>query len=288
MGILWLCAQLPFSVQGAIGRFCGRCLFHIARRRRHIAEVNLRLCFPELTPAERAHLLREHFVALGLGLIEVGIGWWTPRRRLLRLGKVTGAEHAVSILAQGRGVLLLGAHYTTLEISAALLACLSQVRFSIVYRPHENPLLEYLFQRQRARSAEQAIARDDMKGMVRALRAGQVVWFAPDQNYGHKHSLFSPFFGVAAATNTATRRLAKLTGAAVVPFASRRQPGTLAGYEVELFPALQDFPSDDVQQDTDRLNDMLAAQIRRAPEQYFWIHRRFKDRPAGEGDVYDA
>jgi len=220
--------------------------------------------------------------------MEVGIAWWTPRRRLLQAGKVIGAEHAASALAQGQGVLLLGAHYTTLEISAALLASLSDVRFSIVYRPHENPVMEYLFQRQRVRSARQAIARDDIKGMVRALRAGQVVWFAPDQNYGHKHSLFSPFFGVPAATNIATSRLAKLTGAAVVPFASRRQPGTLAGYEVELLPPLQNFPSDDVQQDTDRLNEMLAAQIRRSPEQYLWIHRRFKDRPPGEDDVYDA
>lgn len=220
--------------------------------------------------------------------MEVGIAWWAPRRRLLQLGRVVGAEHALAALAQGKGVLLLGAHYTTLEISAALLACLSDVRFSIVYRPHENPILEYLFQRQRVRSAEQAIARDDMKELVRALRAGRTVWFAPDQNFGHKHSVFSPFFGVAAATNTATSRLAKLTGAVVIPFASRRRPGTLADYEVELFPALHDFPSDDLQHDIDRLNRLLETQIRRAPEQYLWIHRRFKDRPPGEKNVYDA
>lgn len=287
MGMLWLCAKLPFPVQGVIGRLTGWCLFHFARRRRRIAEINLKLCFPELTPAALTSLLREHFAALGLGLIEVGIAWWTPRSRLLRAGRVIGAEYATAALAQGKGVLLLGAHYTTLEISAALLACLSGVRFSIVYRPHENPVLEYLFQRQRVRSAEQAIARDDMKGMVRALRAGRVVWFAPDQNFGHKHSLFSPFFGVAAATNTATSRLAKLTGAAVVPFASRRRPGTLGNYEVEFLPALPDFPSDDLQQDTDRLNRLLETQIRRAPEQYLWIHRRFKDRPGGESNVYD-
>lgn len=288
VGCLWCCAQLPFALQSRIGRFCGRTLYHLAPRRRHIADVNLKLCFPELPPAARTQLLHQHFVALGLALMEVGIAWWTPRSRLLRAGKLIGAEHAASALAQGRGVLLLGAHYTTLEISAALLSSLSDVRFSIVYRPHENPVVEYLFQRQRVRSAKQAIARDDIKGMVRALRAGQVVWFAPDQNYGHKHSLFSPFFGVAAATNTATSRLAKLTGAVVVPFASRRQRGTLGGYEVEFLPPLQDFPSDDVQQDTDRLNEILATQIRRAPEQYLWIHRRFKDRPPGERDVYDV
>lgn len=220
--------------------------------------------------------------------MEVGIAWWAPRWRLLHAGRVIGAEYASAALAQGKGVILLGAHYTTLEISAALLANLSDVRFSIVYRRHENPVLEYLFQRQRVRSAAQAIARDDMKAMVRALRAGHVVWFAPDQNFGHKHGLFSPFFGVAAATNTATSRLASLTGAAVVPFASRRRRGTLADYEVEFLPALDDFPSDDLQHDIDRLNRLLEAQIRRAPEQYLWIHRRFKDRPPGENNVYDA
>lgn len=287
VGMLWLCSQLPFAVQSAIGRTLGRVFFHLTARRRHIAEVNLRLCFPELSPAQHETLLRDHFEALGLGLMEVGVAWWAPCKRLRRVGKVIGAEHVAAALAQGRGVMLLGAHYTTLEISAALLSCLSDVRFSVVYRRHENPLVEYLFQRQRIRSAEEAIARDNMKGMIRSLRAGQIVWFAPDQNYGHKNSVFSPFFGVPAATNTAASRLARLTDAVVIPFASRRRTGALADYEVEFLAPPEHFPSEDVQQDTDCMNRILEAQVKRAPEQYLWIHRRFKDRPPGERSVYD-
>ena len=285
LGLLWLIAQLPYRAQLTIGAALGKVLFIIAPRRRHIARTNLGLCFPELTPQQREHILRDHFATLGMSVIETAMSWWMPADRLRALVKASGADYVIEQCQQQRGVIMLGGHYTTLEISGAFVALATNVRFNVVYRPHENALIEWMYQRYRHRHATRAFTRDDMKGMVRALRKNEVVWFASDQNFGLKNSVFSPFFGVPAATNTATSRIARMTGAAVVPLLSRRLPGA-AGYELTFLPALEDFPSEDVQRDTDRINLTIEHHVRRAPEQYLWIHRRFKDRPPGEERFY--
>lgn len=285
LGLLWLVAQLPYRAQLTVGRMLGAVLFAVAPRRRGIARINLDLCFPELAPSQRARLLRDHFHSLGMSIVEAAMAWWTPADRLRVLAKASGAHYVTEQLDRGHGVVVLGGHYTTLEISGALVALATPVRFNLVYRPHENALIEWMFQRFRHRHAMRAIPREDVKTMARVLRNGEVVWLAADQNFGLKNSLFSPFFGVPAATNTATSRLARLGHAVVVPYVSRRLPRT-AGYEIAFLPALEDFPSDDVQRDTDRVNLTIEHQVRRAPEQYLWIHRRFKDRPPGEQRFY--
>jgi KDO2-lipid IV(A) lauroyltransferase len=256
---------------------------HFSARRRHIAETNIRLCFPELTPRARARLVRDHFASLGISMLEVAMGWWASERRLRTLGQVQGLEHLQQALAHGKGVILLSAHFTCLELGGRLLAL--HAPFHVMYRPHENPVLEHVQRSNREAHFERAIPRDDPRAMLRSLKQNKAVWYAPDQNYGHKHSVFAPFFGVPAATSTATARLARVSGAAVVPFFPIRR-GDGRGYDLTLLPALEDFPSDDVAADTARINRLIEDHVRKAPEQYLWAHQRFKDRPAGSPALY--
>lgn len=285
LGLLWLLVQLPYRWQLALGRRLGIWSMRLSKRRRHIAATNLRLCFPELDGHARQHLLREHFGSLGISALEVALGWWASDRRLRPLAHITGLEHLHRAGADGRGVILLSAHLTCLELGGRLLALYAP--FHVMYRPHQNVLVERVQRRNRELRFERAIPRDDARGMLRSLKSGHAVWYASDQNYGHKHSVFAPFFNIPAATSTATTRLARLSGAAVVPFFPRRRHDG-SGYELTLLPALSNFPSDDAAADTARINRLIEDQVRLAPEQYLWVHRRFKDRPPGSADLYTA
>jgi Kdo2-lipid IVA lauroyltransferase/acyltransferase len=274
---------LPWSWMTHLGRNLGRMAMHLTPRRVRITDINLKLCFPDLNDAERHQLRRRHFEYLGLGLIDMGLAWWANEARLQPWLRIHGAEHAVAAFHQGRGVIFLTAHFTALEMSGRALATLGPVH--AVYRPHQHPLIEYFVKTRRERHTEQAIPRDDVRLLMRTLKAGRGLGFAPDQNFSHKGCLFSPFFGIATATNSATSRLARLSGAPVVPFvAFRREDGP--GYDLYIESALKDFPSDDLQRDTDRINAITERWVHRAPAQYLWAHRRFKDRPAGEPGFY--
>lgn len=283
LGLGWGAAQLPWPLQRALGRGLGWLLLPLARRRRRIARINLELCFPELDARARAALLRQHFQSLGLGVVETAMSWWTPTRRLADRYRLEGLEHLQAALARGRGVILLSAHFTTLEIAGRLLAL--QTPFHVLYRTHKNPVFERAMRRARERHFERAIAREDMRGFLRSLRDNLPVWYAPDQDYGREKSVFAPFFGVPAATITATSRLAAASGAAVVPFfPERRADGR--GYVLRLYPALADFPGASPEADAARLNALIEAQVRARPGQYLWAHRRFKTRPDGAAAVY--
>lgn len=284
LGLLRLLIVLPLSWQRAIGRAAGLAVMALAPRRRQIAETNIRLALPELTEAERRRLVREHFAAAGIGVLEGGLAWWGSEKRLRPLADIEGLEHLQAALAAGRGVMVVGGHFTCLEMAGRLMAPLVPVH--VLYRVHENPVFEYMLRRNRQRCYRGAIAREDMRGMLRVLRKGEIVWYAPDQNFGHKpHSVFAPFFGIPAATTTSTHRLAKVSGAAVVPvFFHRTAEGR---YKIILLPALENFPTEDATADTTLINSLLERYVRMAPEQYFWMHRRYKDRPPGEPGLYD-
>jgi KDO2-lipid IV(A) lauroyltransferase len=279
----WLVAQLPFRVQMASGRALGTLANYLMPGRRRIARTNLGLCFPELDSDARRELLREHFRSLGLGVIETAMSWWTPAAQLHHLAQLEGLGHLHAALAAGNGVILLSAHFTTLEIGGRLLSL--QTPFHVLYRRHKNAAFESVMQRARARHFEKAISRDDMRGMLKSLKANMPVWYAPDQNYGAEHSIFVSFFGIPASTITATARLARISGARVVPFFQERLPGA-AGYRLNLYPALENFPTDDEAADTQRINNLIEAEIRKIPAQYLWAHRRFKTRPPGAAPVY--
>jgi KDO2-lipid IV(A) lauroyltransferase len=282
IGWLWCLTRLPYRWQLVIGRLIGRLGYQLAQRRRHIANTNLQLCFPQLTEVERQQLVRHHFESLGMGLLEMLCAWWLPNPTLEPFGHLQGLEHLTTALAQGKGVILLGAHFTSLEIGMRFLTM--QVAFHVTYRAHENPVVEYIMKKSRERWAEKAIPRDAVREMLRSLKRNKPLWIATDQNFGHKHSVFAPFFGNLAATNTAVSRLAQASGATVIPIFAQRL--ATKEYEVVLQPPLKHFPSGDVQKDALTINQLIEKQILLAPEQYLWVHRRFKDRPQGEARIY--
>lgn len=282
--VLWCIVRLPFVLQLATGRLLGLLVYVFAAERRRIARINLELCFPQLTAGERRRLVARHFSALGIAVIEIALGWWGSERRLRRLVRIDGLEFLQDALQQGKGVLLLSAHFTTLEIGGRLLSLYAP--FHVLYRPHKNPVIDHLMTRARTRLYEKAIERGDLHAMLASLRQNHAVWYAPDQDFGADNSLFVPFFGVPAATLTATARLARVSGARVVPFFPSRLPGA-RGYQLTLYPALEDFPGESIESDTARAVQLIEARIRKHPEQYVWVHRRFKTRPPGSQPVYE-
>lgn len=284
VGTLWLVARLPHRLALWLGDGLGRVAWHVAPYRRHITDVNLRLCFPELDAGQRRRLAWQNFRYTGRGLMEVGIAWWGSDRHIRGLAQVEGLEHVHRALEQGRGVILLGAHFTPLDLTGRLL--LTKLPFQVIYRADRNPVVERMMRLNRERHFERAFERRDMRALVRALRDRRVVWYPPDQDYGPRHSVFAPFFGVQAATITMTSRLARLSGAAVIPaFGVAREDGR--GYRVRIHPPLEGFPSGDDQVDAARINAALEAEVRRFPAQYYWVHRRFKTRPDGQPRPYN-
>ncbi|WP_435103418.1 LpxL/LpxP family Kdo(2)-lipid IV(A) lauroyl/palmitoleoyl acyltransferase [Arhodomonas sp. AD133] len=283
IGVLWGAARLPYRWGMAVGDVLGWLAWYLIPYRRHIVDTNLRLCFPEWSSAERDTLARRNFRRTGRGLVELALAWWAPERRIARLGHVEGVEHVHRALAEGRGVILVSAHFIPLDISGRILA--REFPFQVIYRQNRNAVIEHFMGESRRRHLEHAFDRRDMRALVRALRARRVVWYPPDQDYGRRHAVFAPFFGVPAATITMTSRLARLSGAAVIPcYGLAREDG--AGYVVKLGAPLEGFPSGDDLADATRLNASLEAEVRRYPDQYYWVHRRFKTRPEGESRPY--
>lgn len=282
--LLWLAfaliypiTRLPLSIQHPIGRVLGFLLYYLGPRRRHIANVNLSLCFPELDADARKTLLKKHFGLLGISVIEMFSTWWA--KPAIFDGKVTfeGIEHLTSALEQGKGVLVLGGHFTTLEIGGRLMA--QKIPVDTIYRAHKNPLMEKVMTRGRERWMGKTIDRRNIKQILRSLRSNHLVWYGPDQDYGKKYSVFVPFMGVMAATVTGTSKLARISGSPVIASLVRRTDNY--GYHIKLFPPLEGFPSDDLEQDATRINQWFEQQIRQEPADYLWTHRRFKTPPPG-------
>ncbi len=285
LGLLWLVIQLPYRVLLRLGRALGALMLLGARSRRAIAARNLELCFPELSAAERAHLLRENFASSGIAFFEMAMSWWWPRARLARLAHVEGLEHLQEAQREGQGVILMSLHFTTLEIGAALLG--QRHTIDGMYREHNNPLFDFIQRRGRERHNPDAsaIEREDVRAMLKVLRAGRAIWYAPDQDYGRKQSLFVPLFGIPAATVTATSKFARLGKARVVPFTQQRLADG-SGYRLVVHPPLADFPGASEEADCLRINQWVEQAVRACPEQYLWAHRRFKTRPEGEAKLY--
>lgn len=284
-GLLWLVVQLPYPLLLRLGRGLGALMLLGARSRRQIAARNLELCFPELPAATRERLLRENFASSGIAFFEMAMSWWWPRARLARLAHVEGLEHLQAAQREGQGVILMSLHFTTLEIGAALLG--QRHTIDGMYREHKNPLFDYIQRRGRERHNPDAsaIEREDVRAMLKVLRAGRAIWYAPDQDYGRKQSLFVPLFGIPAATVTATSKFARLGKARVVPFTQQRLADG-SGYRLVVHPPLADFPGDSEAADCLRINQWIEQAVRACPEQYLWAHRRFKTRPEGEPGLY--
>lgn len=285
LGLMRLLHGLPIRVQLALGEALGSLVARLLPSRRRVVAANLKVAFPERSHDERRALLHAHFRALGRGLFEAGIAWWSSDERLKHHGTVDGMEHLDVLRTQGQGALLLTGHFTTLELGARFLT-LAGVDFHAMYRPYENPVMDYLMHHWRQRRSRlPALPREELKALVKALRAGRLVWYAPDQTLDARVSVYVPFFGKNVLTIVATSRLAAMGRAAVLPYF----PAYLGKgrYRVTIEPALADFPGADETADARRINAVLEAGIvRHAPAEYFWVHRRFKAVPPGEEDIY--
>ena len=250
--------------------------------RRRVAQANLALCFPELTPTQRSELLSAHFRSLGMAVFEFLRAWWGRLQPLDTGFTLEGMQHIEQARAEGRGVILISPHFTTLEICTRLLC--QHVPVAGLYRPHESPALDWAVRRGRLGHAVAMFARDELRPAIRHLKSGGALWFAPDQESRRGDSVFVPFFGRPAWSLTSTHQLARLSGARVLPlFLERLANGR---YRVEIGAPMPDFPSNNAQGDTTRMMALMEAQIRRVPAQYLWIHKRFKTQPAGVPSPY--
>jgi Kdo2-lipid IVA lauroyltransferase/acyltransferase len=272
-----LLAHLPWPLQRGLGRALGSVLRLLLGERRRIAARNLALCFPALDGAARASLLGQHFAALGIGLFEFARAWWGSIAPLRRGLQVEGLEHIEAARIAGRGVIVVSGHFTTLEVCGRLLC--DRVPLAGMYRPYPQAAMEWAVLRGRRRYATAMFTKQDVRGAVRHLKRGGLLWYAPDQDPSRGDSVFVPFFGQPAHSLTSTHQLARMSGAAVVVFQhARRDDG---GYSLRLWPAFDDFPSPDATVDTARVMAAVETMVRAAPAQYLWIHRRFKRQPDG-------
>lgn len=280
IGALWLLSRLPWSWQARLAGLAGWLAFRALRVRRHVVLTNLRLCFPEMTEAERTALAARHYRSLALGVLEVARCWWRPASDLPP-HRIEGLEHLREAQARGKGVILLSGHFTTLEITGRMLSL--QVGICCLYRDPNNAAVGEMLRRHRSSWARRAIPMDSPRELLRALRDGEIVWYAPDQGRWTAQAALLPFFGHPAITNTSTSRLAAMTGAAVLTFYARREAD--GSYTLRISRQAEGFPTDDPEADTRRLVAGLEQAVRAAPEQYLWVHRRFKRR-GGEADAY--
>jgi KDO2-lipid IV(A) lauroyltransferase len=282
LGVMRAMELLPLAAQRHVGSWVGALIRRLPLAYVRIARRNIELCLPQLSCGERATLLDRHCESLGLALCETANTWWSSDSRVNPMAEVLGLEHLRAAFARGRGAILIGGHFTTIEIATRILGTVVPMNF--VYRPTKNALLSHVMYTSFRRHGN-PIPHDDIRAMIRALRNNEAVWYAPDQSYRNKGAAMVDFFGIPAATTTATSRLARISGAAVLTYFPERLPGC-GRYRVVIGPAFEDFPGTDPIHDAERFNALLQTQILKVPEQYLWMHRRFKGLSAEYPDYY--
>ncbi|NHB97041.1 Kdo(2)-lipid IV(A) acyltransferase [Photorhabdus stackebrandtii] len=284
ISLLYLLVLLPYPIIYWIGTRLGRFSMRFLKKRARIAERNLELCFPDMPQEKRSELLIKNFESVGMGVFETGMAWFWPDWRVERWFKVTGRENIQKIQARKQGIIVIGIHFLTLELGARILGLLNPGIG--VYRPNDNPVMDWLQTWGRLRSNKYMLDRKDVKGMIRCLKNGEIVWYAPDHDYGPRNSVFAPLFAVEhAATTTGTSILVRLSDPAMIPFTPLRLPDG-KGYELIIQPAVDGFPKDDEVKAAAFMNKVVEQEILQAPDQYMWLHRRFKTRPDGQPSLY--
>jgi len=276
---MWLIAHLPFPIQIKFGQGLGLMMLWFARKRRQICEINLRLCYPKLNDIQLKQLVRKTFISSGIGLIEVAIAWYREPIDFKARVTTTGLENLTSAINRGKGVLLICAHFTTIEMGGFL----SNLFFKMdaTYRPNKNALFDAAMYNGRARHYPAIIDHKDIRSAMRSLKEGHILWYAPDQDYGPKHSVFVPFFGIQAATITATSRFARFNDSAVIFFSHYRNEDN-SGYHLYFSPILTNYPTGDPEKDAITINKLVEDAIRKKPDQYLWLHKRFKTQAGGK------
>jgi KDO2-lipid IV(A) lauroyltransferase len=281
--LLWLAHFLPLPLLALLGRGLGLLIYAFVGERRRVALTNLRLCFPEWDENRRKRVARRHFQAFGRGFVEHGMLWWSSKERLQRLIRVEGVEHWQAVAE--RPVIWLAPHFVGLDMGGTRI--ITEWQGVSVYSHQKDPLLDRILLRGRTRFVTPVLfsRQDGIRPVVRAVRRGLPLYYLPDMDLGSRDSIFVPFFGVAAATVTGLSRIAQLAGAVVVPAVTRQLPGGM-GYVLKFYPAWTDFPTDNLAADVRRMNAFIEERVREMPEQYFWLHKRFKTRPPGESKFY--
>ncbi|MDM7322154.1 MAG: lysophospholipid acyltransferase family protein [Gammaproteobacteria bacterium] len=283
--VLWIIAWLPVGLRMRLGAWLGRQMMRRNAKRRRIVDINLGLTFPELDEAGRTRLARQSFERAGQALLDLGYLWLRSRKALAKRWWVHGQEHLDAALASGRAPLVVTGHVVGLDMGAAYLsqACGGGAG---PYNPTGNPFLDAWMAHGRTRFGARLMARQEgLRPLVKALKAGTLVYYIPDEDLGPKHAVFAPFFGVSKATVPMLGRLAKLGDAVVLPYITRLDPQT-GLYHIHIHPPLEDFPSEDVMADTAHMNAVLESMIREDPAQYMWSFKLFKTRPEGQPYLY--
>lgn len=283
LGILYLTTKFPYRLQLQFGKNLGRISYYLLKKFRRIAEINLKLCFPELSNQERESLLKKQFQSLGMGLIESAMAWWMPDHKLDSLIHVQGLEHLQKALAKNKGVLILSAHFTSLDICGRLFSNIFPMY--VVYREQKNRVIDRLLKQHRNFNWMQPIHRHAIRQIIKTLKQNKAIWYAADQDYGPTHSIFPPFFNISTATISTPSRYANRTEAQVVTLFYHRLPKG-KGYQITIGPILESFGQGDNYQDMLRFNQLLEQAVRAHPDQYLWIHRRFKTRPQNDPYLY--
>lgn len=283
MLVFRLLVLLPHPIRVMVGTGLGKLTYHVAKKRRHIVETNLKLCFPDKTADEQVKLVQDTFKSGGISIVETGLAWLRGPDSILGRVEIEGLDILRQANAQGKGVILMGMHLSTLDICGAALG--RYVPFDVMYRRNKNLLLEAIMTNGREQNFPEAIERNDIRRVIHNLKQGHIVWYGPDQDYGRRNAIFSPFFGVPAATITATSRIAKITGSAVVSYSHFRSIET-GKYTIRIEGPIENFPSESDTDDVNKINQLLEQAVAKAPEQYWWFHRRFKTRPNENDDVY--
>ncbi len=283
LAVFWLLHFLPLPLLAPLGRGLGLLAYVLAGRRRHITLVNLRLCFPEKSEAERRRLAREHFAVLGRSLAERALVWWAPEARIRRLVRIEGEEHLRAVF--GGPVILFVPHFVSMDAGWIGLSC--DFGMAGMYSKQKDAQLDamVLKWRQRFGRCVPVARQDGVRAAVRVVKRGVPLYYLPDMDFGERDAIFVPFFGVPAATVTTFSRLSRLCGAKIIPVVTRMLDGG-AGYVVKVYPAWDNFPGPDVESDTRRMNEFIEQRALEMPEQYYWVHRRFKTRPPGEAGFY--
>jgi len=283
IGFGWLVARLPLALLFPMGNAVGLLFYTVGSSRRRITLRNLELCFPDLDDTQREALAREVFKAVAIGALELAVAWLNPRRNLRDRFDVVGVEHLNAAVAEGRGVVLLGGHFAVMDAISQALQDIGSI--DVMYRENKNPAWEWAQVRGRSFYFEGVVERADMRETLRRLRAGRAIWYAPDQDYGRERSVFAPFFGIPTASITATARLAKFNNSPVLMMIQHRDYEARR-WRIEFTPVMTDFPRDDELAAATYVNAALEQVVREQPEQYLWLHKRFKTRPEGEASLY--
>lgn len=281
LALMWLCHWLPLPLLAPLGRALGWLLYVFGRSRRRIALTNLRLCLPDMPEARRRALARRHFRAFGRSFLERGLLWWASADRIRGIVGIEGGEHLDA--ARGRPLILLVPHFVGLDMGWTRLTL--ELGMVSIYANQKNLLFNAALYDGRMRFGDSLLLsrQEGTRRAIKAMKQGKPFYYLPDMDYGERDTIFVPFFGVPAATITGLSRLARMSGAVVLPVVTRMERGR---YVVTIGAPWQDYPGESIEADTRRMNAFIEAEVLRMPEQYFWLHRRFKTRPPGEKRVY--